>query len=73
MYVKVHVTPGAKRESLRAVSHDKLEIAVREPAERNLANTRVRQLVAAHFAVRTEDVRILSGHHSTNKLLSITE
>ncbi len=73
MYIKVTVTPGAKREALRAVSETKLEISVKEPAERNLANTRVRELVAGHFKVRLGDVRIISGHRSHSKFLSIGE
>lgn len=71
MYVKVLVTPGAKRETFRAVSETKLEIAVKEPAEQNAANRRVLELVAAHYGVRTADVRLISGHHSGSKMVSV--
>ena len=50
-----------------------LEISVKEPAQRNLANTRVREIVAARFKVPFSAVRILSGHRSPHKLLSIDE
>ena len=82
MYVKVIVTPGAKKEKVvvtpSATRHkggkeEILEISVREPAQRNFANTRVRELVAARFKVPLSAVRILSGHRSPHKLLSIDE
>ncbi len=72
MYLKVIVTPGAKRESV-AEKGDALLIAVREPAERNLANTRVRELVALHQRAPLGNVRIVSGHRSRSKMLSVPD
>jgi uncharacterized protein YggU (UPF0235/DUF167 family) len=71
MYVKVRVAAGAKKEELKEMSKDYLVIAVREPAERNLANTRVIILVARHFGVPTNRVRIISGHQSPSKMFSV--
>lgn len=73
MYVKVKVTPEAKRESITRVSKDHYEIAVKEPAERNMANKRVRELVARHFKVPIGKVRLISGHHSPSKIFSIED
>lgn len=70
MYVRVVVTPGAKRESIKE-DKGKFVIAVREPAERGLANARVQALVAAHYHVPQKAARLLSGHQSPNKLFSI--
>lgn len=71
MYIKVTVTAGAKRESLKVKSKDKLLISVTEPAKQNLANRRVRELVALHCTVPLGKVRIISGHHSPSKMLSV--
>ena len=71
MYVKVIVSPGAKKEKMEVGKKGELKISVREPAQRNLANTRVRELLAMRFHVPISAVRILSGHRVPRKLLSI--
>lgn len=65
------VTPGAKKELVKEESEGRLRIQVRERAERNLANTRVRELVAQHYHVSIGAVRMISGHHSHSKMFSI--
>jgi uncharacterized protein YggU (UPF0235/DUF167 family) len=71
MYIKVWAIAGAKKESLRVVNTGTLEVSVNEPASRNLANRRIIEIVAAHYATRKEDVRIISGHRSRSKMLSV--
>ena len=70
MYLKVIVTPGARREFVEGKG-DALVARVREPAERNLANTRVREIIAARFKIPAGKVRILTGHRSRSKMVSI--
>lgn len=70
MYIKVFVTPGAKREKVNEKG-DTLVIAVREPAERNMANARVRALIAMRTGKPLSKVRILTGHLSRAKMISI--
>ena len=72
MYLRVEVTPGAKKESLEE-AEGKWLISVKEEAERNQANERVRELVAAHLGKTVGDVRIISGHHSHTKMLSVRD
>ena len=71
MYIKVRVKTKAKEEKVVRKSDDHFEISVKEPAERNLANNRVRELVAANFSLSIGKVRIISGHHSPSKILSV--
>lgn len=71
MYVHVYVTPKAKREYLEVVKSDSLRISVREPAAMNLANHKVRTLVAQHYQAPRSAVRIISGHQSPKKVLSV--
>lgn len=70
MYIKVFVTPGARRERVEDVEED-LHISVKEPAQGNHANVRVREIVAERFDVPFNKVQILSGHRSRGKLLVV--
>ena len=71
MYIHAKVTPGAKKESLKQISADHFEISVRQKPERNLANARIIELVAEHFKVSKNKVRIVNGHRSSSKLIIV--
>lgn len=71
MYIRVRVIPKAKRESLKKVDKDTFEITVREPAERNLANRRIIEMLAEFYGVNDKAVRLVTGHHSGSKILDI--
>lgn len=73
MYIKVNVSPGAKKEKIDEYDDNRFRIAVRQKAERNMANDRVRELIAEHFGVTVSCVKIINGHRSQSKLLSIRE
>ncbi len=72
MYIRVNAVPGAKKEQIRAVSADRYEISVREPAERNLANGRIRTLLARELGLPESALRMISGHQSPHKIFSVT-
>lgn len=69
MYIHVKARPGSKREEVKKASADHYEISVKEPAERNLANGRILEIVCNLFPGRT--VRLMNGHNSPSKLFSI--
>lgn len=71
MYLKLKVTPDSSEEQFTKVAEDHFEIRVKEPAENNRANTRVLELVRAHFGPRARAMRIVSGHHSPSKIISV--
>ena len=71
MYIKVTAHPGNRKESIEEIGEQAFVIAVREPAERNLANGRIRELLALRFEVPVSSVRILTGHRSRSKMVSI--
>ena len=71
MYIHVKVSAGAGKESWKQKSPDHFEISVKEKAERNLANNRVLALVAKHFKVPVNKVRIVNGHRHPSKLLIV--
>ncbi len=70
-YIHVKVTAGVKKEKIHKINEDHFEVSVREKAERNLANTRVLELIAGYFKVRTSKIRIVNGHHHLSKLLVV--
>jgi uncharacterized protein YggU (UPF0235/DUF167 family) len=73
MYIHTKVTAGAGKESFKIKSKDHFEIYVKEKAEGNRANTRVLEILASHFKVTINKVRIVNGHHHPSKLLIIEE
>ena len=73
MYIKLKVQAGAKKEKFEKTSKDHFSVSVKEPAERNLANKRIIELVREYFKVYNSDVRIVSGHHSPGKIINIEE
>lgn len=72
-YIHVKVTAGVKKEYFKKKSVDHFEISVKEKAERNMANTRVLELVAEYFKIPKNKVRIINGHRSPSKLLIVEE
>ena len=70
MYIKVFVTPGAKREKIER-KDETFAISVREPAAGNRANNRVREIIAAQQGIPFSKVQILTGHRSRAKMISI--
>ncbi len=71
MYIKVKATPASKKVFFEKKSDDTFSIHVKEPAERNLANKKIIILIAEYFNVPTGKVRIISGHRSRSKILSL--
>jgi len=71
MYIKVLVTPGARKEKIEEKDNDALVVSVREPASGNHANKRVREIIAERKGVSVAQVRILTGHHSRVKMISV--
>ena len=71
MYVRVNVIAGAKREEVTRLGEGRYAIRVREPAERNMANGRVRALIAREFGIPEGRVRLISGHQHPHKIFSV--
>jgi len=69
MYLKIKVIPDAKAEKVEKMSEDSWRVWVRVPAENNAANTRLLELIRDAFPHTS--VRIISGHHSPSKIVSI--
>ena len=69
MYIKIKVIPDSKSQKVEKVDEDSWKIWVKVPAENNAANNKVLELVRDEFP--NCSVRIVSGHHSPSKIVSI--
>lgn len=72
MYVRVTTTPDARKEKVLQSRETEFIISVKEAAERNLANARIRQILAEWYDVPMGKVRLISGHHSSKKKFEIS-
>lgn len=71
MYIKVRVYPKSKKEEIKKVKDNRFEIKVKEKAERNMANNRVTGMIADYFRINRGKVKIVNGHQSPSKMLSV--
>lgn len=69
--VKVRVVADAPSESLMRTPKG-VRVSVKEPAEGNRANSRVRAVLAKEFGVLEKAVRLTLGHHAPSKTFVIT-
>jgi len=73
MYLRVLAVPKAKKEVVTKKKENYFEISVKEPAERNLANNRIKEILAQMFSVSPKAVRLVSGHQSSRKIFSLPD
>ena len=72
MYIKITVIPNAKKEIVKR-EDDTFTISVKEPAKQNLANKRVREIIASEYNIPIGGVRLISGHRSPHKIIDVRE
>ncbi len=73
MFIKLHVTAGAKNERVVREGPARYRVSVREAPRGGEANKRLCALFAARFGVPPRAVRIVSGHHAPSKMLSVDD
>jgi len=71
MYIKAKVQPNSKKELFEKITEDTFAISVREKAIQNRANKRVIELFSNHFNLPVGSVRMVSGHRSPSKIITI--
>jgi uncharacterized protein (TIGR00251 family) len=70
----VRVKPGARREAVGGVWGDgTLIVAVTAPAVEGKANEAVRKALAGAFGIRRQDVVIVSGERSRDKIVELPD
>ena len=71
MYIRVHVVAGARRERIVKIGESEWQMTVREPATRNLANQRIKEILAENYVISTKHVRLITGYHSPTKIFDV--
>ncbi|MCR4311381.1 MAG: DUF167 domain-containing protein [Candidatus Taylorbacteria bacterium] len=71
MYLRLDITAGARTESIKQTSDDCFAISVKEKPERNMANRRVLELIRLRYGAKGVIVKLVSGHHSPRKIVSV--
>ena len=71
MIVQVRVKPGSKKGDLVVDSSPYLDVFLREKPIDGRANQALIAILAKHFSVNKESVRIVSGSSSRIKLVEI--
>lgn len=72
MEVRVTVVAGAKKEKIISQKNGMLTVTTKEKAERNMANRRMREMLAEHFGTTRAKVRIITGHTSPKKRVEVS-
>ena len=70
MKIEVIVKPG-KKENKITECNGKMNIQLKERAEKGKANIALIKLIAKHFKVSSSDVRIVKGFTSHNKIVEV--
>lgn len=73
MKVQVRVTPKARQERFEMTGECEFTASIKEPPERNEANTRVQRLVARHYNVPLTSVRFLTGMRAKKKVFEVVQ
>ncbi len=69
MHIKIRVITESRKDVVKKVSDEHYEISVTEPAKGNRANNKILEIIRSLHPMAV--IRIVSGHHSPNKIMSV--
>ncbi len=69
--LSLHVQPGASRTELAGLHGEAIKLRLRAPPVDGKANDELCRFIAALFAVKRQDVRLLSGESSRQKKIAV--
>jgi len=72
MNIRVKVQARSSQEKIEEVDVDEYKIWVTSPPAENRANEDVIEILADYFNTAPSNIRILSGHKSSHKLIEIS-
>ncbi|MFZ2593273.1 MAG: DUF167 domain-containing protein [Minisyncoccia bacterium] len=70
--IRVKAYPEARKEVWQQVQELQFDAYVKEPAQDNRANKRIVTLIARHFSVPLQNVRMLTGARTRGKTFTVT-
>ncbi len=71
MRVFVKAKTGARRSSVKKNDNGVFEIAVKEPAHENRANSAIQKVLADHFDIAPSQIQLVRGQKSKEKVFDI--
>lgn len=69
--IEVQVKPNSKQQKIQEISDELYEIWVKSRPERGKANKELIKLIADHFKVQQNQIKIVQGLKSRNKTIKI--
>ena len=73
MLIHIKIEPESKEDSVTEKNKTSYIVKVREEAKENKANNKMLVLLARHFKIERNKLRIITGHHSPSKIIEILE
>jgi uncharacterized protein (TIGR00251 family) len=70
MYIKIKVIPSSKREVIDKIDEENYEIKVKQEPKNNAVNKRLVEIMRDIYK-NAKIIRIISGHRSPSKIISI--
>ena len=72
-FIRVRVTPNAKKPLVTRIADGSFEAKVDERAEGGKANKRLLEILSEHLGVPKSSLRILRGARSREKLIEVAD
>lgn len=72
MKILVHAKPSSKRESIEKISENEFKIEVKEPPDKDKANSRIIKILSKEFKVSASRIKI-KNPSSRKKIVEISE
>ncbi|RUM59011.1 MAG: DUF167 domain-containing protein [Persephonella sp.] len=71
--IKVKVKPNAKREEIKEIEKDYLEVRTTVVPEKGKANKRVIEILSKYFKIPKSRIRLVRGETSREKIFELEE
>ena len=71
MYLKLRISPGARKDSIEKKGPDRYDISVRAPADNGRANEACLVLLGRELGVPPRSIRLIKGGKSPSKIVEI--
>jgi uncharacterized protein YggU (UPF0235/DUF167 family) len=71
MYIKVRVVAGSRKEKITQINDAEYQMIIKEPAKNNLANNKIKDILANEMKVERGKVRLITGHQSPSKIFDV--
>lgn len=71
MYIQVKAFPSSPKEVIETVGQHRYRIFIRQPAEHNMANTRIKQILGELYGKNPDAFQVVSGSTGMSKVFKV--